>query len=86
MPARRLTRRKNAKFCRLFGERIRKLRKQKRWTLEELADRAGMHVTYLSGLERGRRNPTLNVIGHLAHALEVTLPAMFKDIRIEQVR
>lgn len=86
MVARTSTRRKSAKFCRVFGERVRALRKQKGWTLEELAHRAGMHVTYLSGLERGRRNPTLNVIGHLARALAVTLPALFKGIRLEQAR
>ena len=44
-----------------------------------------MHVTYLRA-ERGRRNPTLNVIIHLARALEVSLPVLFKNIRPEQTR
>ncbi len=86
MAARRPTRRKNPRLCRAFGERVRLLRKEKRWTLEELADRAGLHVTYLSGLERGRRNPTLNVIAQLARALEVTLSTLFKEMRPEQIR
>lgn len=83
MVARRLTRRKCTKFCRVFGERVRALRKQHAWTLEELAHRSGIHVTYLSGLERGRRNPTLNVIGRLANALDVSLPVFFKGVHLD---
>jgi transcriptional regulator with XRE-family HTH domain len=56
-----------------LGKRIRTIRQRKAWSLEELAERAGMHVTYLSSIERGHRNPTLNVIGSLAAALGVSL-------------
>lgn len=59
-----------------LGERVRALRKRKEWSLEALAERAGMHVTYLSSVERGHRNPTLNVLAALASALEVTLSAL----------
>ena len=41
---------------------------------EELAGkRAGLHWTYISGIERGRRNPGLNTIGRLAAALRVSV-------------
>lgn len=63
-----------------FGERVRVLRKGKEWSLEELAERAGMHVTYLSSVERGYRNPTLNVVAALASALSVTLSSLLKGI------
>jgi transcriptional regulator with XRE-family HTH domain len=52
------------------------------WSLEELAERAGMHVTYLSSIERGHRNPTLNVIGSLASALGVSLPKLLAGVEV----
>jgi len=45
---------------------------------EELADRAGLHRTYISDLERGARNPSLESIQRLAKALEVSLPVLFE--------
>ena len=42
-----------------------------------LADRSGLHRTYISQLERGRRNPTLDVISRIAAALNVDLPDLF---------
>ncbi len=63
-----------------LGGRVRALRKRKGWSLEELAERAGMHVTYLSSVERGYRNPTLNVLAALASALDVTLSSLLKGM------
>lgn len=55
-----------------FGDRIRELRKAKGWaSQEDFAHHAGLDRTYVSGIERARRNPTLDVIVRLAHALEV---------------
>ncbi len=39
---------------------------------EELAVRAGIHRTYIGGIERGERNPTLTMIHRLAKALGVS--------------
>jgi transcriptional regulator with XRE-family HTH domain len=39
---------------------------------EQLAERADTHWTYVSGIERGRHNPGLNMIGRLAKALHVS--------------
>jgi transcriptional regulator with XRE-family HTH domain len=39
-----------------------------------------MHVTYLSSIERGHRNPTLNVIASLAGALDVSLSALLSGV------
>lgn len=41
------------------------------WSQEELADQAGPHRTYISGVERRERNPTLMVLERLAKALKV---------------
>ena len=54
------------------GLNVQRIRKEKGWSQEELAFRAGLHRTYVSGVERGIRNPTVLVLGQLAKALEVT--------------
>ena len=56
------------KTLELFGRRIYELRVSEGWSQEELAERTGLHRTYISGIERGRRNPTLIVIEKLAAA------------------
>jgi transcriptional regulator with XRE-family HTH domain len=66
-------RRGATKLGQKLGRRIRSIRQRKQWTLEILAERAGMHVTYLSSIERGHRNPTLNVLASLARGLAVSL-------------
>jgi transcriptional regulator with XRE-family HTH domain len=73
-------RRGSTKLSQRFGERVRALRKRKNWSLEELAERAKMHVTYLSSVERGYRNPTLNVLAAVASALEISLSSLVKGI------
>ncbi|MCY2951325.1 MAG: helix-turn-helix transcriptional regulator [Planctomycetota bacterium] len=56
---------------RSFGFRVRRLRKSRGWTQEQLAARCRMHWTYVGGIERGERNPTLRIIASLAKALGV---------------
>ena len=55
-----------------FGANVRRLRESKGWSQEQLADESSLHRTYISGIERGARNPTLTVIARLAKALNVT--------------
>lgn len=57
---------------------IRSLREKKEWSQEDLAHKSGIHVTYLSGLECGRRNPTVKVLEQLAKALGVHISILFK--------
>jgi len=54
-----------------FGERVRKLRKKRVWSQEELADACGLHRTYVGAVERGERNISLVNIVAFAHALGV---------------
>ncbi len=54
-----------------FGMHMRKLRLERKLTQEELADRAGMHFTYIGQIERGLRNPSLVNLHKLAKALKV---------------
>ena len=54
------------------GLNVQKIRRERGWSQEELAFESGLHRTYISGIERGARNPTLLVIDQLATALKVT--------------
>lgn len=58
-------------ICKQVGVNIRRLREQKGWSQEELADRTGLHRTYISGIERGVRNPTITIISKIANPLGV---------------
>ena len=55
-----------------LGRNVRRLREEKGWSQEDYAYRAGIHRTYVSDIERGRRNPTVTIVEKLAVPLEVT--------------
>jgi transcriptional regulator with XRE-family HTH domain len=57
--------------CKRFGKRVRSLRIAKGWTQEDLAGRAGLHPTYIGGVERGERNISLVNIHRIAAALNI---------------
>lgn len=56
----------------LFGKHLRKLRLSKKLTQEELAEKAGLHSTYIGQIERGVRNPSLINLYKIAKALNIT--------------
>lgn len=60
-----------------FGDRLSFLRRDRGWTQEQFAERADLHRSYVAGLESGARNPTLDVIVKLAHALHVPVAELF---------
>ena len=62
-----------------FGERVRQLRKARGWSQEKLAERTNRHWTYIGGVERGERNPTLRVIADIAKAFGVTIRELFPE-------
>jgi transcriptional regulator with XRE-family HTH domain len=62
-----------------FGERVRALRKQRGYSQEALAERADLHFTYVSSVERGERNISLVNIVRLARALKVSPASLFQD-------
>ncbi len=57
---------------RQVGLNVQKLRRERGWSQEELAFESGLHRTYISGIERGARNPAILVIDQLASALDVS--------------
>ncbi|MEQ4513112.1 MAG: helix-turn-helix transcriptional regulator [Dickeya sp.] len=60
-----------------FGQRVKTLRLQAGLSQEAFADKCGLDRTYISGIERGVRNPTLEVIGVIADGLEIELKILF---------
>lgn len=52
---------------------MKRLRKERRWSQEALADEAGLDRTYISGIERVVKNPTIVVVERVAKALECKL-------------
>ncbi len=53
----------------IVGKNVRRLRVERKLTQEQLAHDAEIDLTYLGGIERGRRNPSVSVLGRLAIAL-----------------
>jgi transcriptional regulator with XRE-family HTH domain len=56
-----------------LGERVRALRRERRWTLELLAERSGVSRAMISKLERGEKTPTLVVAARVSEGLGVSL-------------
>ena len=63
-----------------FGKRIRQLRQAKELSQEALAFECELDRTYISGIERGRRNVSLRNIEILARTLGVNLPELFEEV------
>lgn len=56
-----------------FADNLRELRNSRGLTQEELAEKAGLHRTYVGSVERGERNLTLESMRRLAEALDVSV-------------
>ena len=63
-----------------FGDRVRKLRSEKEFSQEAFALECGLDRTYVSGVERGKRNVSLRNIEVISRALDVSLSELFRDI------
>jgi transcriptional regulator with XRE-family HTH domain len=66
-----------------LGRAIRRLRRARGATIEGLAHAADMHPTYLSGIERGVRNPTWEKLTALSRALDTPVSAIARDAELE---
>ncbi|MBI4035726.1 helix-turn-helix transcriptional regulator [Candidatus Daviesbacteria bacterium] len=60
-------------FTGLLSERLKEVRKNKRMTQQELAEKAGLHLTYVGHLELGKYHPTVFVMWKIAKALGVSM-------------
>jgi transcriptional regulator with XRE-family HTH domain len=63
----------------ILGRNVRRFRQQRELTQEELAFEAEIDLTYVGGIERGKRNPSLMVMARIADALSVPLAKLLND-------
>lgn len=68
----------NTKILKNFGEQVKLMRKQANLSQEELAEKLGVHRTYMSFIERGLRNPSLLMVFKISRALKIKIPALFE--------
>lgn len=69
---------KKEEVQRKFGKRLAELRDQTKFTQETFAEALDVDRTYVSYLERGKRNPSLYMLWKIAKALKVDFPELFK--------
>ncbi len=67
---------------RTLGRRVRELRTGRNLSQEELAERAGLHWTHISGIERGQWNIGLRTICNVARGLDVSLSDLFTGVEL----
>lgn len=61
----------------VFGDRVRLLRKNKGWSQEKLAEKAHLNTKYVGIVERGEKSPTLHTIALISNALNVPTKELF---------
>jgi len=68
-----------------LGERVRELRKERNWTLEQAANHAGLARSTLSKIENGQMSPTYDALKKLAQGLEISVPQLFTPPMSDQI-
>lgn len=68
-----------------LGERVRDLRKDRKWTLEQAAQKAGLARSTLSKIENGQMSPTYDALKKLAIGLEISFPQLFTPPQKDQI-
>ena len=63
-----------------FGRNVARIRDERGFSQDKLAEKADLDRMYLSGIERGVRNPGIKVVIRLAHALGVTVDQLCKGV------
>jgi len=67
------------KLKKIFSNNVRKYRIKQDMSQEELAEKAGLHRTYIGSVERGERNITINVMEKICIALGMSIIDLFKE-------
>lgn len=66
------------KITEIFGRQVKHFRKERRLSQEELAERCGLHSTYIGQIERGEKNVSLESIQKLSRGLGVPISKLFE--------
>ncbi|OGZ32487.1 MAG: DNA-binding protein [Candidatus Niyogibacteria bacterium RIFCSPLOWO2_12_FULL_41_13] len=61
-----------------LGKNLKKIRTNKKLSQGAIARKLGVHCAYISGIEHGKRNPTLATVERLANALDVSADELLK--------
>lgn len=61
----------------VFGLKIKELRKQKKYTQEQLANLASINISYISQIENGKTKVSLEIMNKLAMAFEIEIDQLF---------
>jgi len=64
----------------VLGEELRKARLKAGLSQESLADKSGLHRTYISLLERNKKSPTLETLFHICKALGISAAGLIKKV------
>ena len=67
----------NTKILEKLGQNLKKYRLKKGLTQEFLAEKVGIHPTYVGKLESGKNNPSIKMLYKITRALEIKLPELF---------
>lgn len=62
----------------VLGTNVRRIREAKGWSQDKLSEMSGLHRTYISGIERGVRNPTIKIVHEIAAALGIKVSQLFE--------
>ena len=64
----------------MIGSRVKKFRKEKRMSISELAEKAGVAKSYISSLERDlQTNPSIQFIEKITRALDISIDSLIQD-------
>lgn len=66
---------------RRVGLNLKKFREERGLSQEAFADHCGLHRTYISGIERGVRNPTVLILEKIAKALKIAAADLLQDVK-----
>ena len=72
--------RKKDSTLRRLGENLRKFREERAWSQEDMADKAGVHRTYVGGVERGEYNVTVLTLRKFTKTLGITVQDALRGI------
>lgn len=67
-----------------FGQTVRRLRLSKDISQEKFADMCSLHRTYISDIELGKRNVSLENIDKMAEALDMRISDLFKEVESDE--
>lgn len=66
-----------------LGERLKRFREQRKMNRNELANAAGVSPTYIYQLEKGEKSPTIEYLGYICEAMDISLYEFFVDPKQE---